>query len=63
MGCGDRYGNKMPTGNTKVFLLSGYLLKTEKESVWKGVKSGGIVGAGVTETSADSTRADGNEQL
>lgn len=48
----------------KCFSCQGeYLLKTEKESAWKGVKSGGIVGAGVKEISADSTRADGNEQL
>lgn len=40
-----------------------YLLKTEKESAWKGVESGQIVSAGVKETSADSSREDGNEQL
>lgn len=55
---------KCQLATLKCFSCQGaYLLKTEKESVWKGVKSGGIVGAGVTETSADSTRADGNEQL
>lgn len=41
------------------FCLGEYLLKTEEEGVWKEVKSGAIVGAGVKETSADSTRADG----
>lgn len=40
-----------------------YLLKTEKETVWKRVRSGGLVGAGVKETRLDSTKTDGNEQL
>lgn len=48
----------------KCFSCQGeYLLKTEKETVRKGVRSGGLVGAGVKETSLASTKADGNEQL
>lgn len=63
-GCGDRHGNKMPTDSFKVFgsRQGEYLLKRKKESAWKGVESGGTVGAGVGRASAGSIRADGSEQ-
>ena len=51
------------TGSFKVFgsCQGDYLLKRKNESVWNGVESGGIVGAGVRRTSAGSSRADGRE--
>lgn len=65
MGCGDRCRNKVPTGSFKVFgsCQGEYLLTRKKtQSVWKGVESGGTVGAGVRRASAGSARADGSEE-
>lgn len=62
MGCGDRCGNKMPTGSFKCLALARRVSAEKEKSAWKGVESGGIVGAGAGRASADSVGADESEQ-